>query len=227
LTKSEPEDATQRSDAKQEMLPENSCDVQLPEGDLEGLLKKEQHSYERQSRKTNEVPDHVRPPVLTQDTEQQPRKKDGVQPLDDNQQRPPTMEVQDGVQHSEVNHHEEPEATIQSPDGKTSQVLGDVQSSNTVPENPPDVMHEQQPRKKIDKPLDDIQTSGVVQEIEVAESTQPSDLDREGSLIDEHHQNGCPPGVMREREPRKKVLDHVQPQATEVQDREPRKRNSE
>ena len=336
--KSEPEDATQRSDIKQEMSAKNSYDIQP--ADLEGLPIGEQHSvHERQPRKINEVPDDVGSPVLNQDTEKLPRKKDGVQPLDVNVLRPPPMDAQDGDQLSEVVHHEEPqgntqlsyvdqekraireevqkdvqsshlsernsltersepedathhpgtkqeilaenscdtqpfnvdleglpikgqhsvyerqprkiqlsevihhedpepETTTQSPDGKTPEVLGDAQSSNIVPESPPDVTHEQQPRKKIDKPedddqdesplveaQDDTQTSGVVQEIEVAESIRPSDLDLEGSLIDEHY-NGGPPDVMREREPRKKLNDedHVQP--VEVQDREPRKKNS-
>ena len=53
---------------------------------------------EKQPRKMNEVPDDVSPPVLTQDTEKQPRRKDSVQPLDVNQQRPPSMGTQDSVQ---------------------------------------------------------------------------------------------------------------------------------
>ena len=118
LTKeSEPEGTTSRSDIKQEMLPENSYDIQPSDGDREGLLIKEQHSIsERQPRKINEVPGDIRPLVPTRGTEKQPRKKDDVQPLDVAQQRPPPME--DDVQLSDVIHHEEPEATIQSPDGK-------------------------------------------------------------------------------------------------------------
>jgi hypothetical protein len=183
----------------------------------------------KQPRKIDEVPDDIRPPVLTQDTKKQPRKKDDVQPLDVNQQRPPPMEAQDGVQLQEVIHHEEPEATIQSPDdkreisemeGKTPEVGVDVQPSNIVLENLPGLIHEQQPRKKIDKLLDDDQEeleSAILSQDdnqetletkrkapEVAESFQPSDLHRERSLIDKQHQNGCPPDVTQEREPRKK-----------------------
>ena len=306
--KSEPEDATQHPGTKKEILAKNSCDTKPFNVDLEGLPIKGQHSvYERQPRKINEVPEDARLPVLTQDTvqlseaihqeepqgdtrlpyvdqEKLPIREEDVQSSHLNQRNSLTekSEPQDAtrrpdikqetlaenlydtqlfdvdleglpikerhsvherqprkIQLSEVIHHEEPETIIQSPDGKTPEVFGDVQSSNIVPESPPDVTHEQQPRKKIDKPedddqdepplveaQDDIQTSGVVQEIGVAESIRPSDLHREGSLIDEHHYNGGPPDIMREREPRKKLNDedHVQP--VEVQDREPRKKNS-
>jgi hypothetical protein len=110
----------QPSNVVEEMLPENSYDIQPSDGNREGLLIKEQHSiYGRQPRKKiYEVPDDVRPPVLAQDTEKPSRKKDGVQPLDVNQQRPLPMEAQDSVQLSEVIRHEEPGATIQSLDGK-------------------------------------------------------------------------------------------------------------
>ena len=160
----------QSSNVDDELSPENSYDIQPSDGDREGLLIKEQYSTsERQPRKINEVPDDVSPPVLTQDTEKQPRRKDNVQPLDANQQRPPTMEAQDGVQLLEVIHHEEPEATLQSPggkrgisemEGKTPEVGVDVQLSSIVPENPPGVMPEQQPRKK---PLDDVQPADPVE----------------------------------------------------------------
>ena len=153
--KSEPEDTTPHSDIKQETFPEHSYDTRPSEGDREGLPIKEQ-----QPRKINEAPGDVCPPVLTQGTEKQPRRKDDVQPLDVAQQRPSPMK--DDVQLSGAIHHEEPEATIQSPDGKqeTSETkektpdVGGIQRSNIVPENLPDVMYEQQPRK-IDKPLDD------------------------------------------------------------------------
>ena len=86
----------QPSKVDEEMLPKNSYDIQPSDGDREGHLIKEQNSiYERQPRKTNKVPD-------TQDMDKQPRKKDNVQPLDVNQQRPPPMEAQDGVQLPEV-----------------------------------------------------------------------------------------------------------------------------
>ena len=153
-----------------EMLPENSYDIQPSDGDREGLLIKEQYSTSgRQPRKINEVPDDVSPPVLTQDTDKQPRRKDSVQPLDVNQQRPPTMEAQDGVQLPKVIHYEESEATLQSPggkreiserEGKTPKVGVGVQLSSIVP---PGVIVEQQPRKKIDKPLDDVQHADPVE----------------------------------------------------------------
>ena len=138
------------SNVDKEILPENSYDIQPSDGD-QGLLIKEQHSiytYEKQPRKINELPDDVSSPLFTQDTEKQPRKKDGVQL-------------------PEVTHGQDPEVAIhiQSPDdnrgiskleGKTPEV--DVQPSNTVPDNPPGVMTEQQLRKKkIDKLLDDDQ----------------------------------------------------------------------
>ena len=193
LTKSEPEVTTRRSDIKEEMFPKNSSDIQPSDGDREVLLMKEQHSVyekqprkmneipddvsppvvtqdtEKQPRKMNEVPDDVSPPVLTQDTEKQPRRKDSVQPLDVDQQRPPPREAQDGAQLLEVIHHEEPEATLQSPggkreiserEGKTPKVGVGVQLSSIVP---PGVIVEQQPRKKIDKPLDDVQHADPVE----------------------------------------------------------------
>jgi hypothetical protein len=234
------------------MLPENSYDIQPSDGDREGLLIKDQHSiHEKQPRKIGEIPDDVRPPVLTQDTEKQPRKKDDAQPLDVNQQRPPPTEARDGAQLPKVIHHEEPEATIQSPGGKreisemegqTPEVGVDVQLSNIVPENPSGVIYEQQPRKKIDNPLDDDQEeleSAILSQDdnqetlqtarklpELARSFQPSALNREGSLIDEQHQNDCPPDVTQKSEP--EVLDHVQPADLKLCSalRQPRKRNS-
>ena len=206
--KSEPEDTTPRSDIKQEMLPGNSYDIQPSDGDREGLLIKEQHSIsERQPRKINEVPGDIRPLVPTQGTEKQPRKKDDVQPLDVTQQRPPPME--DDVQLSDVIHHEEPEATIQSPDGKQeisepkeeAPDVGDIQRSNIVPGNLPDVMYEQQPRK-IDKPLDDneeelplvgahgVQLSEVIHHEEPEATIQTPDGKREIS-----EPKGAAPGV--------------------------------
>ena len=215
----------QHSKVDEEMLPKNSHDIQPSDGDREGRLIREQNSiYERQPRKINKVPD-------TQDMDKQPRKKDDVQPLDVNQQRPPPMEAQDGVQLPEVLHDEGPEAPIQSPggkrgisemEGKTPEVGVDVQLSNIVPEKPPGVMTEKQPRKKIHKPLDDDQeelestilsqdgnqeTWGTMRRTpEVAESFQSSDLHRERSLIDEQHQSGFPPDVTQEREPRRKRI---------------------
>ena len=107
-------------------------------------------------------------------------------------------------------------------EGKTPEVGVDVQLSNIVPEKPPGVMTEQQPRKKIHKPLDDDQeelestilsqdgnqeTWGTMRRTpEVAESFQSSDLHRERSLIDEQHQSGFPPDVTQEREPRRKRI---------------------
>ncbi|KAF8558616.1 hypothetical protein OG21DRAFT_1079202 [Imleria badia] len=142
---------TTRSNIKQEMLSKELYDTQPSENDSAEPLVEEQHPsrvYEREPRKTNDVPDDVQPTDLIQDTEKLPRKMDDVQPLDAN----PPIEVQDGVQLSEAPHNEEPQVTIRFPDGKQEipKMEGKVLEMAIVPENPLDV-REQEPRKRVNE----------------------------------------------------------------------------
>jgi hypothetical protein len=141
-----------------EMLPENSYDVLPSDSDWDSI-------HEKRPRKINEVPDDIHPPVLTQDTEKQPRKKDGIQPLGVNQQRPPPMKARDRVQLPKVVHHEEPGATIRSPGNVYVEMLPENSYDVLPSDSDRDSIHEKRPRK-INEVPDDVHPPVLTQDTE-------------------------------------------------------------
>ncbi|KAF8552291.1 hypothetical protein OG21DRAFT_154306 [Imleria badia] len=170
---------TQPRDADEDPLTEKSHDIQPFENDRDGV--KERHcKYETQPRKT----DDVQAPVAIQDTEEQPKRKDDVQPLDVNA----SMEAQDGVQLSKVLQDEEPQVTIQCPDGKQEiqkmegnrpEMAWDIQPSGIAPENLLDDMRE--PRKRV-ATLDDEQEEPSLVEDDIPRNFYPHREELESTI---------------------------------------------
>lgn len=139
-------------------------------------------------------PSYVHSPVPTRDTRTQPRKNNGVQSVNVNRQIPLSMGIQNGVQHSEVAHHQEPITAIQSPDAdeeipemQGEEMIRGVRALDSAQEHLLDEMHEQ---RKTEVPMNDthqkvppvetqghILISGIAQATVAINKGKPKDSD--------------------------------------------------
>jgi hypothetical protein len=183
---------SQSLDVKTEVLDTEKARVV---GGVQPLVSAPEHLEELPPKTLPDVqPSYVHSPVPTRDTRTQPRKNNGVQSVNVNRQIPLSMGIQNGVQHSEVAHHQEPITAIQSPDAdeeipemQGEEMIRGVRALDSAQEHLLDEMHEQ---RKTEVPMNDthqkvppvetqghILISGIAQATVAINKGKPKDSD--------------------------------------------------